>query len=56
MSLKQKIEEGKSRTDVVAEVHEETKVDLEKIAKITKLFIPLQSRTKYNGLNTTLGI
>lgn len=54
--VKQKIEEGKSRTDVVAEIREETKADLEKIAKITKLFIPLQSRTKYNGLNTTLGI
>ena len=53
--VKQKIAEGKSRSDAANEVREESKASLDKIVKITKGFIPHQARERYKSLNSILG-
>ncbi len=53
---KQKIAEGKNRSETANEIVEETKADLNKVAKIVKGFVPIQSRKKYSTINTTLAV
>ncbi len=53
---KQKIAEGKNRSETANEIREETGAELNKIAKIVKGFVPIQSRKKYSTINTVLAV
>lgn len=53
---KQKIAEGKNRSETANEIREETGAELNKIAKIVKGFVPIQSRKKYSIVNTVLAV